>query len=204
MAEIPNLSDEQWSELTERLTLYADCKLVKRYWRGLRIKRGGTVTKGVDAGDLAADAIVSVIDGTRGSWDKERYPTFYDFLKSVIDSKISSLVRSGENRQTRLLDHSHGEEHQPEAYTVTAKTRCPDEYVEDAEWKENFRSALAKELGDDTISLGLFDCLDAGMTDRSEIAEMLEVSVNDIYNAQKRLQRRVESVMKKQEQGKKP
>lgn len=203
MAEIPELTDDQWAELTERLTLYASCKLVRRYWRGLRVKRSESVTKGHEAGDLAADAIVAVLEGKRESWNREAYPDFYRFLQSVVDSKISALVRSAENRQTRRLEQPHEGAPPAEAYTVKSNSPRPDQLVEDAEWKEKFRSALAKAMADDTLSLALFDCLYAGVNDRSEIAQYLDVNVNDVYNAQKRLQRRVEAVMKKFDQGKK-
>jgi hypothetical protein len=83
-------------------------------------------------------------------------------------------------------------------------SQSPDNLCEAVEWKEKFRVALEKELADDSISKGLFECLDAGMTDRSEIAELFGVSINEIYNAQKRLNPRVLRVMKKLDQGKKP
>ena len=201
MAEIPNLTDAEWEDLTERLTLYASCKLVRRYWRGLRVKKGESVTKGKEATDLAGDAIVAVIEGKRASWNKDAYPDFYRFLQSVVDSRISALVRSPENKRTRRIEHPHEGASLPEVYAVESDTPPPDELVEDAEWKERFRATLAKEVGEDSLVLSLFECLDVGMTDRSEIAELLGVSVNDIYNAQKRLQRRVEAVLKKLDRG---
>lgn len=203
MADIPDLSEDEWIELTERLTQYAACKLVRRTWRGVRVKAASIVVKGSEAADIAADALVLVIEGKR-AWNQEAYPDFLQFLKGVVDSKVSAMVRSPENRRSRQPAPSPatGEPMTPDDYAADVPT--PDKFVEDAEWGEKFRAAVAKEVGEDSISLGLFECLDAGYTKRADIAATLGVSVEDIYNAQKRLKKRVATVINRFEQGKKP
>ena len=201
MAIIPELTEDQWSELTERLTLYASCKVIKRYWRGLRVKKGQSFM-GFDAADIAANAIVRVIVGKR-KWNVEAYPNFSRFLESVVDSIISALVRSPENRRVRRLEPVEDDESCGSGFEPASGMATPDEICELAEWGEKFKTALDKELGDDSVSKGLFECLHAGITDRSEIAEYLELTVTEIYNAQKRLNGRIASVLKKLDQGKK-
>lgn len=167
----------------------------------MKKNQGMSVVKGKGPEDIASDVIVAVLECKDGKrvWNGERYPDFLEFLQSVADSKISALVRSKENRETRHVEPVDDDDTSEEERTFVFKEAGPDQLVEDAEWKENFREALANELSDDSISLGLFDCLDAGFKDRSEIAAVLEVSVNDVYNAQKRLERKIEAVMKKLE-----
>ena len=48
-----------------------------------------------------APAIGDVLDGTR-AWDPEAHPDLLKFLRSVVDSKVSHLVREVENRQRWL------------------------------------------------------------------------------------------------------
>jgi len=203
LATIPDLTSEQWDELAERLTLYASCRVIRLSWRGLRIRKGQSFL-GLDAADLAGEAIAAVIDGRRESWNIDAYPDFYRFLQSIVDSKISALVRSAENRRSRTLEPVDKKGSTVADFASIPHSQSPDNLCEAVEWKEKFRVALEKELADDSISKGLFECLDAGMTDRSEIAELFGVSINEIYNAQKRLNPRVLRVMKKLDQGKKP
>jgi hypothetical protein len=205
LAKVPHLTEDRWKELHERLTLYAACKLVRRSWYGFRVtkKQGVTAVKGKGPEDIASDVIVAVLEGKR-NWNEERYPDFLDFLTSVVDSMINALVRSKENRKTQRVEPVDDEDTEAEERAFVSREPSPDELVQDAEWQAKFREALVKELEDDSISLGLFDCLHSGFSDRSEIAELLGIGVNDVYNAQKRLERRIEAVMKKFDDGRRP
>ena len=203
MADFEDVADEEWRVITKRLTIYASCRLARLHWRGLRVKAGQSVVKGNEACDLAADAILSVIDGTR-TWNRVAYPDLYEFLKGAVDSKVSALVESAENRKSRLAPVNPKTGEPATADEFPSGSLTPAQIIEDADWKEKFQSALVKELSTDELCLGMFDCLHAGITDRSEMAEMLEVTVADIYNAQKRMNRKIEAVTKRLEQGKKP
>jgi hypothetical protein len=50
----------------------------------------------------------------------------------------------------------------------------------------------------DTLVEGVFSCLEAEVTSPQEMAVLLDATVKDINNAQKRLRRKVEQVMKAQ------
>ncbi len=197
MGAIPKLTDEQWKELLERLTLHAANKLMRLSWRGARLAKGGCPPGAAEAADFAAEAILSVIDGSR-MWDAATQPDLLTFLRGVVDSKISHLVESAENRVTRrVLPRTDDDQQLTEAERVRSNDPSPDGLVADREWGQQFRAAIRKELEEDTISAGLLDCLDAGYEDRGEIATLLGIQVEDVYNAQKRLKKRVCAVMRK-------
>jgi hypothetical protein len=69
----PSLTDAEWMALVKRLTLHADWKLSRLYWRGVPAWKGGAVPGGVEPGDLAEEAIQLFLDGTR-VWDREKCP----------------------------------------------------------------------------------------------------------------------------------
>lgn len=196
LAEIPSLSEDQWDELAVRLTDYARKKLALRFWMGVKGGAAGSALKGLEAHDIAAEAIVGVLDGNRESWNRESYPTFFDFLKSIVDSKVSELVKKPENKTTRRYkDEQLGRDEQV-AGVVSHPTSTLDLMV-DLESRARFRAALIKEIEADNLALGLFECLESDMKDRSDIATILDVEVSEVYNAQKRLGRKVQKLAKK-------
>jgi len=129
LIDIPDLSDDEWGELVERLALHAYSKLRRLFWRGVPYTQGGVVPGGVSPEDLAAEAVESFLEGTR-VWHKDKKPEFLDFLMSVVDSKVSHLVESAENRQSRRI---HEDQNNEPAYKVTASTKAAAEGVVNSE-----------------------------------------------------------------------
>ena len=52
-------------------------------------------------------------------------------------------------------------------------------------------TVVNRDFSDDTLAKGIFDCLMADITKRSEMADVLGVRVKDIDNARKRLWRKM-------------
>ncbi len=194
LSEIPELSDDEWAELVERLSLYADSKLRKLYWRGLRIAQGGTVPGGVRPEDLAAEAITSFLEGTR-HWNQEKQPEFLRFLMSIIDSKVSTLVEGLENRVTRRIDTTDRRRN-PLLKQVSSAKR-PDTIVAEEEVRNRTRTAILKEIDGDEMVEQLFECLEAEIDKPAEIAQLLDVDKAEVNNAQKRLRRATDKACKK-------
>jgi DNA-directed RNA polymerase specialized sigma24 family protein len=190
------MDESQLRELLERLTYHAYCKLVRLRWRGLTLREGGSVPGGAEARDLAAQAIVDVIDGTR-AWDPAAHPDLFRYLKDVIDSKVSNLVSSAENRTARRFPDPGADPAGPAEDRLQAPEPGPFEVAADREGLRVFRAAVVAALGTDTLVLRIFECLEADVTRPSEIAERLGLPVRTINNAQKRLQRKVNKVLRK-------
>ena len=185
LIDIPNLSDD---ELVERLALHAHSKLRKLFWRGVPYTQGGAVPGGVSPEDLAAEAVESFLDGTR-VWDKTKKPEFLDFLMSVVDSKVSHLVESAENRQSRRIKEDQNNE---PAYNVTTSAKATADSLVDNEQQDLVREAIFAAIKDDELATGVLECMDADLTKPSQIADHLGVDVKDVNNAQKRLRRAVD------------
>ena len=189
MNPLPDIPDQKWPEIVDRLTLHAACKLRKLAWRGVSWGRGGRPPGGIEPADIAADAILSVIAGER-TWNQTKQPCFLTFLKGIVDSKVSHLVESCDNRVSiRLTDRT---DHEDCPCSSRNDTRPPDEIVADSELAAKFRAEMLAAIEGDQLATQLFECFEADITNRSEIAEVLGVSVADVDNARKRLARRVE------------
>ena len=179
MPDIPSFTDDQWKELSERLTLYADHKLMRLRWRGAKLSRGGTVPGGIEAGDLAAEAIVDWINGKR-NWNREAVSDLWCFLRGIVDSKVNHLVESIENKITRRLDRSGDQPEESPARQVAANTLPPDKICADREEMDRLRAAITKELGPDPLALRVFECLEADITksvDHTETGSQLAGSL---------------------------
>lgn len=189
MANIPDLSDDRWDELLERSTRHASCKLAKLTWRGVR---RGSAPGGIEAPDLAATALELVILGKR-SWDRAAYPDFEVFLRGVVDSLISNLVRSLENRRTRRIGHPDPAEESSDPEGFAGREPGPVELLVSREDQEAFRAAVIKALEGDGEAFQVLECLEAGITKPAEIAAYLGLPVSEINNTQRRLRRKLGS-----------
>jgi hypothetical protein len=191
-----NMDEEQLKEFLELLTYHAYCKLVHLRWRGLTLKKGGTVPGGVEAHDLATQAVVDVIDGTR-AWDPSTHPDLLRHLKSVVDSKVSNLVNSSENKTTKRFARSVDGDRQPPEYEVKSREPNPFEVVANCDSMDKFRAAIVATIKDDPLALDVLKCLDADITKPSDMATVLGRTVDEINNAQKRLRNKVSKALKK-------
>jgi DNA-directed RNA polymerase specialized sigma24 family protein len=200
LVNIPQLSDDQWTELVERLAHHASCKLLRLYWRGILGSRGGRVPGGVESADLASAAIVDVLDGTR-VWDPEAHPDLLKFLRSIVDSKVSHLVSEVENRKSRRFAPPDAEEEGSAAHGVTGREPDPADFIQDSEAAEKFRAMVLKAIEGDELAYKVFECLEAEYSKPSEMADLLGVPVSNINNAQKRLRRKVSELLKAQRKG---
>jgi RNA polymerase sigma factor (sigma-70 family) len=188
---LPGLKDAEWEELLERLTLYADNRLLRLTWRGLKLARGGAVPGGVEAADLAQEAIVDVIEGTR-QYDPAANPDFLGFLQDVVDSKVNHLATGAENRKSRRPADSLDDDAPP--LDRVDRSPPPEDQVAEDELLVRLQAEAREAVAKDPLAKQILECLDAGVTKPGEIAALLGISVEEIYNAQKRLARLVDKV----------
>ena len=194
MGNIPNWTDDEWSEAVERLTLHAHRKFARLHWR-LSFAQGGTAPGGVTPQDLVAESIEDAIAGTR-NWNPAAEPEFYNFLRSVVDSKVNHLAESLENQMSRRIRAPVDADKPPPEYEIADRTPDQLTVLINKASLEKFRTAVLSAIQGDSLVEGLFSCLEAEVTSPQEIAVLLDAKVKDINNAQKRLRRKVEQIMK--------
>lgn len=188
LAELPSLTTTQWEDLLKRLTLYADRKVRKLRWRGLRGGPNQLLPDGHGPDSIAAEAIVSVIEGSR-SCSAKTPEDLLAVLQSVVDSKISHAVEYAENRVVRGEPAQRDDAPSDEWHPRTTQAQEPSQIVADREAAAKFRSQVIKILDDEPRLIELFECLEADVTGRRELAEYLGVTEDEITNMKKRLAR---------------
>jgi len=187
MAEIPELTKDQWQELLERLALYARRKFQYLGWAAKHTDCAGPGGKGPE--DIASEAIMKVLNGNR-PYKPEKYPLFIDFLMSIVDSLISHLADSFERKKMVPIPLATNEQGDCEEIEFEGKEATPAIIYVHKDIAEKVKTILAEEFKDDSVINDKFlECLGAGYKKPAEISELLGIDIKEIYNAQKRLQR---------------
>lgn len=195
MEEFLALIAEEQESLLKRLTHHALCKMRRLTWRGAYVTKGGSVPGGYEPYDFALDAIQKLLDGTR-PWNREKYTTVEAALRSSIDSAISALVKSVDNSHGRRLAPPTTKDDTAKAYEVHSTDPNPLDVVVDSDWQEQFHKAALQELNGDEFMVRLFECLAAQITDPTEIALVLDSTIDDVNNGKKRLRRKLDGRFK--------
>lgn len=186
MTELPKLTNEQWHEYLERLTLHAAKKFRFLGWTAKHGNRTGP--HGKEAQDIAHEAICKVLNGKR-RYNQEAYPDFMDFLQSIVDSLIYHLVKSFESKRFRPMPADTTDQGGYEEIEFEGREPTPARICVNKDIAERVKDILAQEFKDDVVVKGILECFEADFTKSSDIAELLDKDVKDIYNAQKRLRR---------------
>ena len=167
-----------WADVGIRLTAYATWKARNLRWR---TGRTDVLAGGKTPEDLAAEAILKVLAGER-AWDPGRGPLL-PYLEGVVDSLMSHLAASSDNRIQEQWSESYGET----AGQADSATD-PEDRV------ERLRAALLNRQ-----QHALLAVLDAVATDvepkPQALAQYLGISVADVNNRLKRLRRFAQQIV---------
>lgn len=168
------LTDQDWKDLIDRLKLF-----VNSYYFN------------VDAEDLIMEAIEAVLSGRR-HWNQTK-PAFHNFC-SIIRSVASNRFEKEKRFTPLVLDTETPTTHDARLVLPSAPSHA--ETYEQRENDENFRAQLERSLQGDTLSLRLADYLIDNPTAKPEmVAEDLGEGKRKIYNARKRLLRKLKAWM---------
>jgi RNA polymerase sigma factor (sigma-70 family) len=144
----------------------------------LRFKYGLTSEKGLDgktAEDLAEEVIEKLLTGKR-NWNRQKHPDLFSQVKSSIDSHVNNFIS-----QKRLLESSISYE--------SADNGTNDSYDENE--LLDYSIKILKSLNASDEEIILFQCNVDGLLKPREIAEELGISVTEVYNIKKRLNRKL-------------
>jgi hypothetical protein len=189
MTELPEFTREQWEEYLDRLTLHAVMKYRFRGWVAKGGERIGPCSKAPQ--DVAYEAVLKVLNGER-QYNKEVYPDFLSFLRSIVDSIVSHLANSFESRKSKPMPVAITVQEDCQEIEFEGNEPTPVSVCINKELAEKVKSVLAAEFNEDAVVKGILDCFQAGITKRAEMAELLEIDTKEIDNARKRLQRVIE------------
>jgi hypothetical protein len=195
-------TDDTWRLLTKQLTYYAACLLRGRRWRGLE---NGVPPDGHSAESVAGEAIARLFAGT--DWQPKGKPYHPEELRfelmRIAQNTVRNLARRKENATVSSepdLRH-RDEEISEESFFSNFRSDSPPADAE-AE-RDEAKAALTKFMGEFKVFLGsekllvrLFECIHAGILKRDEQAAFLGISAQDVTNARKRLDRRLEDFAK--------
>lgn len=166
------LLEADWFDIGLRLAAYATWKARNLRWRtGLP----SDLAAGQTPEDIAAEAILKVMEGVR-AWDPRR-GSLFPFLQGVVDSMLSHLATSADNRAQERWAVSHADLPGAEPEHVTAEERL-------AELRRFLLGNHRPEL------LAIVDVIEAGCEPKPQaIAQRLGTTVVDVNNRLKRLRR---------------
>ena len=183
------LNSLDWNDIIKRLTAYCDWKIrAGKWWR----RDTEELAKGFKPIDIVFEAINGLYTEDR-NWNRERYPEVIDFLKSVIDSKISNLIYSYDHIN-QLIQERNDEEDDPGLDKYSGKTvDVLDEMVANELLNKIYGAIKDDEELEELLLLIL------GGSPPREIAKQLDTGVDDIYNRIKRLRRILIKIMNEEE-----
>ena len=115
-----------------------------------------------------------------------------EFLISIIDSDVNHLVESADNMRARRENPNLG-------LGLEGREKGPLEVVLDEDLRIQVREQVTKSLENEPFLMSLFECYEAEITKPREIADLLDVSVDEVNNGKKRLRLKLSPVL--QEQG---
>ena len=99
MADLPELTEQDWQRLLNRLTVHAQRQYMRLGWFSNGRYRS---PQGQGPEDVATEAITRTIEGRR-TYDEKKCPDFYYFLKRCVDSIISHLIDSKEAKKRKSM-----------------------------------------------------------------------------------------------------
>ncbi len=138
------------------------------------------------------------------NWDKTRYPDLADFLISTINSMVNHIVEHHENFQGASFDEEGGQDDPHKASKLNqaaqgteylVRSRNPEEMAVISEERNKIRKCL-DEIAEKDDEAGLvIMALEDGFEKPAEIAEVLQLDIDTVYNIIKRLRRKLREGM---------
>ena len=171
------LERQDWERIGKRLTLYAYRRL-----------RGIGVDDMARAQDLAQEAIGRLFDPDYAGWDRGRQPSLLEHLGSVVNGLVSNLRRK-RARRTVPVSLEEGRLSPLVAAQPGAEAR-----VADAEELARVWAMLQESLRDDELGGRVLELIVEGCERPREQARALSIDVERIYQARRRLRRRIAEV----------
>lgn len=165
--------------LLDRLTAHASKRIRSLCWRG--VGSDGVLPGGETPTSIVQTAFQNLLKGAK--WDEGKDAAMV--LMGIVDSRISNLVRSWENRN--FCNPKESEEGDRSVFDLV-----PDEGLNPLELlvraeDDEMALEILDALGDRTPEQRIASAIFGGARKRSEIAEEAQVSLSEYEASKKRL-----------------
>jgi hypothetical protein len=169
------------------------------------------LAKGETVNSAVSLALEKVWSGER-RWNPEQQPDFKKFMRDVIDSLINHLAQGKDNVLLRSapqegrpgteddLDWHTGSKKDAHTEWLARAETTPEQALLDQESeakKDEAIKSLLEECARDQVLTKIVNAMLEGYDQCGEIAEVAGIGVKDVYNAMKRLDRKIASVRRR-------
>lgn len=185
------MSEADLGRMIKELGRYAlSVSRSKPRWRTddpMNLPRGETIDS------IVSLAFEKVLTGER-QWDPDKEPELKKYLMGVIDSLLSHLSRHKDNTAITAMPETaeppggqeSGWQAQPPADPETALL-----LREQQQYEAQVVQLLLDTSQDDPVVADIIRTMQAGYAKAGEIAQVLGIPVTEVYNAMKRLDRKI-------------
>jgi hypothetical protein len=182
----PTAIDTDPERLAVRLLAYAIRRAASLGWKA----EDSVLARGQGVEDVVQDAIASLSGGDkRKRWDPATTPDPMDHLRPFVNSRLSTLSRSYENRKVKYQvdTEAHPASDDPLNEVMDRQLRP---------WRQRAADLLVDAILGDDLLLRLYDLLEGGGVEQkpAALAAQLGVPVAEVKNALKRFWRAWERV----------
>jgi len=190
---IKQLNSYPWPKMMPKFVYYAENELKQYRVYG---RQGGQIILGKTGEDFVSETITKIYAGIR-KWDPKKTPDLTEFLFMVIKSEIRNLVKSPENKKTVEGDAPLSvveDETRTFINQVISSIPNPDRQLLEKEHEkmaDDFLTGFFEYLEDDSELTAIMQCVWDGQTKKDEIADTLGLDVEVVYNAWKRMRRKL-------------
>jgi len=150
--------------------------------------RARALARGQGVEDIVQDALASLYGGEPDRrWDPQKHPDPMTHLRSFVNSRLSTLARSYDNRRVAqgIDAERHANPNNPEDLVMVKQQQEAEEA-----WWENAKDLLLTEILGDDLLVAIHDIMEKEEIEKpAELASRLGVPVEDIKNAKKRFRR---------------
>lgn len=182
---LAQLSENALHTLILELGRYALSVSSRLYWRtqnAVELPGGETVDS------VVSKALTKVLTGER-RWDPHKAPDLKAYLMSVIDSLLNHLAEHRDNRVLTAMPETGSDEIRPAALPSDPETALLRK--EQAEYDARVLQLLIEASEDDPMVVRMIRTMQDGVGKPGDIAAALRIDVIDVYNAMKRLDRKI-------------
>lgn len=193
MSKIPQLTEKQWEEEFDRLTVHALRKFRKYKWcRGRKDEVEWAAPGGYSPADIAMKAITKALSAERG-YNADKYKDFHSYMRSIVDSLMSHLVEEAVSHKTDRMPVIKSEETgELVEFEPEAKDCDPGQIAVSKETVNLIKTIAMAEAPKDPVIKPLVECAEEGISVPRDIAEYTGIDVKQIYVTKKRLGRKLD------------